>query len=104
MRAIPTSTAGSNEPLPQPSLGIDSEPARHGTINGMKVARVYRDSSAQKAGLHAGDVIVSANGYVTQQPGHLEWIVANAAKNNVLTLNVRTASDNKEHTIRAQLP
>ena len=36
--------------------------------------------------------------------GNLAWVIANAAPNNVLKMNVRTASDGKEYTITAQLP
>jgi S1-C subfamily serine protease len=71
---------------------------------GMKVSKVYPGSAAEKAGLHAGDVIHSINGYLTTQPGNMAWIIANAAPDNVLMMNVRNASDGKEHTITAHLP
>ena len=87
------------------SLGIDVEPVVDaGGVRGMKVSKVYAGSAAEKAGLHAGDVIHSINGYLTTQSGNLAWIIANAAPDNVLMMNVRTASDSKEHTIRTQLP
>ena len=33
-------------------------------------------SPAEQAGLQPGDVILSANGYLTQQSGNLAWIIA----------------------------
>ena len=70
----------------------------------MKVANVYPGTAAERAGLQVGDVIHSINGYLTEQRGNLAWIIANAAPNNTLTMNVRTASDGKEHTVTAQIP
>jgi hypothetical protein len=49
-------------------------------------------------------VIHSINGYLTEQRGNLAWIIANAAPNNILKMNVRTARDGQEHTVTAQLP
>ncbi len=86
-------------------LGIDEEPAVDaGGRKGMKVTNVYPGTAAEMAGLQAGDVIHSINGYLTEQRGNLAWIIANAAKNNILKMNVLTAKDGKEHTVTAQLP
>jgi hypothetical protein len=86
------------------ALGIRQEPVvdAHG-IRGMKVAHVYPGTPAEQAGLRAGDVVHSTNGYMTTQAGNLAWIIANAAPNKVLTLNVRTSTDAKAHTITARL-
>ena len=73
-------------------------------VRGMKVTRVYPGTAAEKAGLKPGDVIRSINGYRTEQPGNLAWIIVNAAPGKVLKINVRTAADGKEQTITAQLP
>ena len=84
------------------SLGIDAEPAVDAEgVRGMKVSRISPGSPAEKAGLHAGDLIHSINGYVTTQPGNLEWIIAHAANDNVLKMTVRTASDARVHVINA---
>jgi hypothetical protein len=87
------------------SLGIDAEPVVEPRgERGLKVTKVSDGSGAEKAGLHDGDVIRSVNGYLTEQPGHLAWIVANAAPDNVLKMVVRTASDGEVRTITATLP
>jgi PDZ domain len=86
-------------------LGIDEEPTVDAEgIHGMKVTRVFPGSAAEKAGLHAGDVIHWVNGYFTTKRGNLAWIISVATPNNVLKMNVRTASDGSVHTILAQLP
>ena len=59
---------------------------------------------AEKAGLHAGEVIRSINGYVTTKPSDLAWIIADASASKVLRMSVRTASDGEMCTMTAQLP
>jgi serine protease Do len=71
---------------------------------GMQVARVYPGSAAEQAGLQVGDVIHSANGYLTQEHGNLAWIIANTAPNGELRMNVRTARDGVDHLITARVP
>ncbi len=86
-------------------LGIDEEPVvnANGT-GGIKVTKVHPGTAAEKAGLHVGDIIYSVNGYLTTQRGNLAWIIAKAAPGNILNMKVRTATDGKEQTIKAQLP
>jgi hypothetical protein len=87
------------------NLGIDEEPVVEASgVRGLKVSKVYPGTAAERAGLQAGDVIHSINGYLTQERGNLAWIIANATPNNLLTMKVRTKSDGEEHTITAQLP
>jgi hypothetical protein len=86
-------------------LGIDEEPVVDAAgVQGIIVTQVYPGSAAEKARLHAGDVIHSINGYLTTERGNLPWIISVATPNNVLKMNVRTASDGKVHTILADLP
>ncbi len=86
-------------------LGIDEEPiVEAGGRKGMKVARVYPGTAADRAGLKAGDVIHSINGFLTERHGNLAWIIANAAYNNVLKIDVNTVNDGSDHTITVQLP
>jgi serine protease Do len=86
-------------------LGITEEPVTDASgQQTIKVAAVYPGSPAERAGLQPGDVIHSINGYLTEQRGNLSWIVANAAPDNLLKMNVRTARDGQDHTITARLP
>jgi membrane-associated protease RseP (regulator of RpoE activity) len=86
-------------------LGINEEAvAETGGKRGIKVTNVYPGTPAEKAGLHTGDVIHSINGYLTEERGNLAWIIANAAPQNTLKMNVRTVQDGKDHTITAQIP
>ena len=64
-------------------LGIDEEPVKlPDGRRGMKITNVYPGTAAQRAGLQVGDVLVSINGYLTEQRGNLAWIIANAAYRN----------------------
>jgi membrane-associated protease RseP (regulator of RpoE activity) len=85
-------------------LGVDEEPVvLAGGGKAMKVQKVFAGSAAEKAGLQAGDVIRSVNGYLTEQRGNLAWVIANAAPNNELKLTVQTAKDGQTHVITAAL-
>ena len=85
-------------------LGIDEEPVTDAAGPGMRIARVYPGSAAERAGLQVGDVIHSANGYLTQVHGNLTWIINTQAPNGVLNLNVHRASDGRNVPILARLP
>ncbi len=99
------SAASAMMPVHGRYLGIDEEPVTDAAgLRGMKVTNVYPGTAAQRAGLQVGDVIHAINGYLTEQRGNLAWIIANAAPNNQLRMNVKTAKDGKEHTITAQIP
>ena len=68
-------------------LGIDEEPVvACRRQKGMKITKVYPGTAAEKAGLQAGDVLRSVNGYLTEQRGNLAWIIANATPNNELKI------------------
>jgi hypothetical protein len=86
-------------------LGIDEDPlVMPDGAKAMKVSKVFPGTAAEKAGLQAGDVIRSVNGYLTEQRGNLAWIIANATPNNELKINVQTAKDGQSHLITATLP
>jgi len=86
-------------------LGIDEDPVVDSTgRRGMMVTNVYPATPALPAGLRVGDVIYSINGYPTQQPGDLAWIIANAAPNNQLNMTVKRSIDGQQHVVTAQLP
>jgi membrane-associated protease RseP (regulator of RpoE activity) len=97
-----------NSAAPSPGqrlLGIDEEPlVMPDGAKAMKVSKVFPGSAAEKAGLQAGDVIRSVNGYLTEQRGNLAWIIANAAPNNELKIKVQTVKDAQNHLITATLP
>jgi membrane-associated protease RseP (regulator of RpoE activity) len=87
------------------TLGIDVEPIVDATgVRGLKVSRVHPGSAAEKAGLHAGDVLYSLNGYLTTQRSDVAWVLANAVSDNILRMKVIAASDGTEHTISVRLP
>ncbi len=104
--AIPAlSPSVTSSPAPVPNLGIDEESVVDPDgVRAVKVARVYPGTAAETAGLRPGDVIRSINGYRTEEPGNLAWIIINKAPDKVLTINVRTATDGQAHTITAKLP
>jgi S1-C subfamily serine protease len=85
-------------------LGIDEQPVVDSGGQGMQVVRIYPGTPAEQAGLQVGDVIHSANGYLTQQHGNLAWIIANTPPNGELQMNVRTARDGVDHLIVARVP
>ncbi len=80
-------------------LGIDEQVVTDAGGPGMKIVRVYPGSPAEQAGLQPGDVIQSANGYLTQQSGNIAWIIATVPGNGVLQMNVHTARDGAVHIV-----
>jgi PDZ domain len=109
--ALPPSATVPRGPTVVPSItphgrvGIQSESfVDPNGVRVLKITSVTPTSPADQAGLQAGDVILSVNGFRTEEPGHLVWIVANQAPNRLLTMNVRNISDGKEHSVLIQLP
>ena len=49
-------------------------------------------------------MIRSVNGYLTEQPGNLTWILINAAPDNVLTFNILAAKDGEIRFLTAPRP
>jgi hypothetical protein len=103
---LPYATSAVGSPSSQKRLlGIDEEPVViAGGVKAMKVGKVYPGTAAEKAGLQAGDVIRSVNGYLTEQRGSLAWVIANATPKNELKLNIQTAKDGQTRLITATLP
>lgn len=85
-------------------LGIDELAVNDSAGPGMQVMRVYPGSAAEQAGLQPGDVILSANGYVTQQSGNLAWIIATVPSGGLLQMNVHTVRDAAVHAVTARIP
>ena len=86
-------------------LGIYEEPVvtRDGRP-GMMVTYVQGGTPAEGIGLRFGDVIRSANGYETQQPGNLAWIIANATPGDTLLVGFTSAHDGADYVATASLP
>jgi serine protease Do len=85
-------------------LGIDEEPVvLSDGKKGMKITNIYPGTGAANAGLQVGDVLRSVNGYLTEQPGNLAWIIANATPANELKLVVRTVKDGRDHSVLATI-
>jgi S1-C subfamily serine protease len=104
--ANPPATSPTN-PVPPASdtLGMMFEPSTEtGKTPGLKITSIAVIGVIGKAGLRIGDVLVSINGYVTQKMTDPEWIILNASPDKVLKMNVRFASDGKDHAITVPLP
>jgi len=86
-----------------PSLGIDETKVSDATGSHIQVARVHAGSAAERAGLQAGDTIVSANGFLTQDPGNLAWIINHHTTNGAVTLKVRQVANGQDATLTATL-
>ena len=86
-----------------PSLGIDERKVSDATGSHIQVARVHAGSPAERAGLQAGDTIVSANGFLTQDPGNLAWIINHHTTNGAVTLKVRQVANGQDATLTATL-
>jgi hypothetical protein len=99
----PTTNAATKPTYPLPSLGIDETAVLDGEIHGIRVSRVDDDSPAARAGLQVGDVIHSANGYLTHEPGNLAWVIHHHATNKNLNLEVRRADSSKESKVIVNL-
>ncbi len=104
----PTPPPFTPPPVPPPSAsrspGIEAEPAvATDGAKVLKVTRVQPGGAADQAGLRAGDELHSANNYVTNVPGNLTWIIANAAPDQVLRMSVRASNDGRLRTVNVRL-
>jgi hypothetical protein len=85
-------------------LGIDEDPiVTSDGAKAMKIGKVFPGTAAEAAGLQAGDVIRSVNGYLTEQRGNLAWIIANAAPNNQLAITLQNGKDGETRVVNATL-
>ena len=100
---VPPGGAGAVTTVPgRRILGIDEEPVVLADgRKGMKVMNIYPGTGAETAGLQVGDVLISVNGYLTEQRGNLAWIIAKATPGSDVKLIVRTVKDGKDHTVMA---
>ncbi|WP_435011986.1 PDZ domain-containing protein (plasmid) [Tundrisphaera lichenicola] len=86
------------------ATGMEAEPvvASDGR-KGLKVTRIQAGGAAEEAGLRVGDEIRSANNYVTDKTGDLIWIAAHAAPDDILRVNIRSASDGRDRSMDVRL-
>ena len=103
----PTPPVG-DEPGARPEtnqmLGVDVEPFVDATVaRGLKVIGVRPGGVADKAGLAPGDVIRSINGQLPEQPVDLTRIIARAAPEYVLVVDLR-AADGAIRVVTIRLP
>jgi len=101
--SLQATTPAAPSSFPLPSLGIDEEKVSDATGSHIQVTRVHPGSPAERAGLQAGDTIVSANGYLTQAPGNLAWIINHHAPNGAVSLNIRKVANGQDATVTATL-
>jgi S1-C subfamily serine protease len=85
-------------------LGIDEVAVVDSGGRGMQVVRVYQGTPAEGAGLQVGDVIHSANGYLTQEHGNLTWIIAKVPPNGDLQMSVRAPTASVDRLVTARIP
>ncbi len=100
---LQTRTSAAPSSFALPSLGIDEKAVSDAKGNHIEVARVHPSSPAERVGLKPGDTIVSANGYLTQTPGNLAWIINHHASSGAVTLHIRKAANGQEATMNATL-
>jgi len=104
------SATGERTSVPRPveALGIDEESVVDSSgVRGIRVSSVRPGTVAERVGLHADDIIYSANGYLTADPGNLAWIIATKAPGGALSMNVLSAADGKRrevHVSQVDLP
>lgn len=92
-------------PVKDRYLGMDQEPVvLPDGKKGLKIVKVLPGSTAERAGLEVGDVIVSINGYYTEQRSHIGWVISNAASDKTLKMTVKRARDGKEEVIDIKMP
>lgn len=91
----------------RPRLGVTVEPltpqlaAYFGAKEGVLISSVADDSPASRAGLKAGDVILSVNGQNISSRGDLTRVVSGTGSNADITIGI--VRDRKESTVKARL-
>ncbi len=96
-------------PVSRGFLGVSTIPIDSGVVaqygldvdHGLLVVEVSADSAADQAGLRTGDVIVAANGKVTDEEGVLSDLIRSVGAGKRLTLKVRR--DGSVRTLSAVL-
>jgi hypothetical protein len=85
-------------------LGVEGEPfVDPDGARGLKVTAVRAGSAAARAGLRAGDVIYSINGFPTTDREGLDWVLTQTEPDGVLQVFLQSAADGKDRTIAVPL-
>ncbi len=95
-----SATAGGGGPRSgrgRATLGISVEPSKEG----IRIAQVTRDSSAEKAGLKAGDLLVKVAGTAIDSSDKLTTALSNKRPGETVTLVIKRAG--KEQEVKATL-
>lgn len=71
---------------------------------GLKITSVLPGSTADNAGLRIGDVILTIDGHVTEQPQQFNTVVSSAAPESTLKLSVLKAGENREQAVTILVP
>jgi S1-C subfamily serine protease len=91
-------------------LGVEAEPLKgsqlasfFGVSEGVLVRGVIKDTSAEKAGIKAGDVIVKIEGTAVEAPRDITTAINAARKDGKKTVNITLVRDRKETTVSAAI-
>jgi hypothetical protein len=102
---VPPRPGMSATPVQERYLGMDVEPATTiGGRRGLRVVNVLPESTAEKSGVQAGDLIVSINGQVTDQRAALGRIIGGGPSGSELKMTVVKASTGQEQAITIRVP
>lgn len=106
---VPTSVEVATGPSARPAmpptaceaLGITVEPTS--PTRGLRLARITAAQLGAESGLVLGDIIESANGYATERPTDLDWVLRRAAPDGVLKLTVRSGQAGPARVVTTRL-
>jgi PDZ domain len=103
---VPPGTGAMNPTLAQGRfLGMDLQPgSAAGGRRGLRIASVLPGSTAENAGLRAGDLILSVNGQATARREDLGRIVTGAAPDTLLKMTVIRAGTGREQAVTIRMP
>jgi serine protease Do len=91
-------------------LGVEAEPLKDsqlasffGVKQGVLVRSVIKDTSAEKAGIKAGDVLVKIDTTAVESPRDITAAIRDARKEGKKTVSISLVRDRKEMSVTAAL-